>query len=213
MKKTAAACLLFLLITGNAFPFTFSDDEQEEAREKAAKSQRIEKLISVPCKDSLKGKKIAVIIGERHSGGGMSVKQSKYGFMFEIINGKLQDLGLRTYRQEDITRQIAEAEIKAFMNNDPDAALNAAHRLGADFVLRGLISTRSHVNPVLHVNEVFVDMTFTLTRSSGRTISGTTARADSYAGSDTISVAQTLVEEQADEIVAKLYSDFCRKGL
>jgi hypothetical protein len=79
-------------------------------------------------------------------------------------------------------------------------------------MLRGVIDSRTHVNPILHINEVYVDMAFTLTSSSGRTISGTTARSESYSGADTIRVAQILVEEQADEIVAKLYHDFCRKG-
>ncbi|MFP5212841.1 MAG: hypothetical protein ACLGPL_05630 [Acidobacteriota bacterium] len=156
--------------------------------------------------------KIGVVIGERHAKGDISISQPKYGVMFNSINGRLRNLGLRTYSQEQITQQIAAAEIKAYMNNDPDAALSAAGRLGANFMLKGVINSRANVNPILHINEVVVDMTFTLTSSSGKIISSSTARSESYAGADTISVAQDLVEEQAEEIVAKLYNDFCTKG-
>lgn len=196
----------------SAMAFTFSDDDREDARNRAAKSRRVENLLSVSCKDSLKGMKIGVVIGERHAKGDISISQPKYGVMFNSINGRLRNLGLRTYSQEQITQQIAAAEIKAYMNNDPDAALSAAGRLGANFMLKGVINSRANVNPILHINEVVVDMTFTLTSSSGKIISSSTARSESYAGADTISVAQDLVEEQAEEIVAKLYNDFCTKG-
>jgi hypothetical protein len=212
MRRLCLFALCFFLLNSMAYGFSFSDDERQDAQERAEKNKRIDRLLDVPCKDSLKDKKIAVIIAERHSGGKFSVTQSKYRSLFEVINERLRNLGLRTYNQEDITRQIADAEIKAYMNNDPDAALSAAKRLSANFMLRGVIDSRTHVNPILHINEVYVDMAFTLTSSSGRTISGTTARSESYSGADTIRVAQILVEEQADEIVAKLYHDFCRKG-
>jgi hypothetical protein len=212
MRRACFFVFCFFLLNSIAYGFSFSDDERQEAVERNAKNRRIENLLDVPCKDSLKDRKIAVLIAERHSGGKFSVLQSKYSSLFEVINGRLGELGLRTYNQEDITRQIAEAEIKAYMNNDPDAALSAAKRLSANFMLRGVIDSRTQVNPILHINEVYVDMSFTLTGASGRTISGTVARSESYSGADTIRTAQILVEEQADEIVAKLYHDFCRKG-
>jgi len=212
MRRLCMFVFCFFVLNSIAYGFSFSDDERQQAADRAAKNKRIDNLLDVPCKDSLKDKKIAVLIAERHSGGKFSVTQSKYSSLFEIINSRLRDLGLRTYNQEDITRQIADAEIKAYMNNDPDAALSAAKRLSANFMLRGVIDSRTNVNPILHINEVSVDISFTLSGASGRTISGTTARSESYSGADTIRTAQILVEEQADEIVAKLYHDFCRKG-
>ncbi len=212
MKKSLLFLICFYLLGSAAYGFSFSDDERQSAREKAAKAQKIGQLLDVSCKDSLKDQKIAVMIAERHSGGKFTVSQSKYSTLFETINQRLRELGLRTYNQQDITRQIADAEIKAYMNNDPDAALSAARKLSANFIIRGVIDSRAHKNPIINVNEVYVDMSFTLTSSSGRTISGTTARSESFAGADTIRVAQILVEEQADEIVAKLYHDFCRRG-
>jgi len=38
------------------------------------------------------------------------------------------------------------------------------------------------------------------------------ARSSSYAGADVARMALTLVNEQADELVAQLYNDFCRSG-
>ena len=46
----------------------------------------------------------------------------------------------------------------------------------------------------------------------GRVISDTHANSGSYAGADLQHMALTLVNEQADEVVAKLYSDYCRNA-
>ena len=53
-------------------------------------------------------------------------------------------------------------------------------------------------------------MGFTLVSSGGKTISSVAAKADSYSGTDTLGMALTLVNEQADEVVAQLYNDYCR---
>jgi hypothetical protein len=56
-------------------------------------------------------------------------------------------------------------------------------------------------------------MGFTLTGSNGRVISDTEASSSSYAGSDVPAMALTLVNEQADEVVARLYADYCRNAI
>ena len=53
-------------------------------------------------------------------------------------------------------------------------------------------------------------MHFTLAAADGRTISTATAKAESYSGSDTAGMALELVHEQAEEVGAKLYNDYCR---
>jgi hypothetical protein len=62
------------------------------------------------------------------------------------------------------------------------------------------------------VNQVSVNMGFTLTGSNGRVISDTEASSASYAGSDVQNMALTLVNEKADEVVATLYADYCRNA-
>lgn len=209
-----AAPILLLGVRSRAF--SFSDYEQEqaegEARSEEAKARHIDDLLSVSCKGRLRDKKVMVVIAERHSNGRLASRQSNYGLMFQQINQRLRNLGMRTYTQEEITAQIAQAQIEAFFNNDPDAAISASRRLGASFILRGLISTRSHVNPVVRINEVFVDMGFTLVSSSGRAVSDVSASAQSWAGSDTLSVALALVKQDADTVVAQLYHDYCTHG-
>ena len=151
-----------------------------------------------------------VVIGERQSSGMHSAEQKNYGPHFQAINRRLKALGLRTYTPEEIRRQIAQAEIDAYMRNDVDAAISASKRLGASFILRGLISSSASRNPMMAVNQVSVDMDFTLTGSDGRPISDAQATSASYAGRDVSRMALTLVNEKADEVVAKLYSDYCR---
>lgn len=195
----------------SALAFKFSEEEDKSKAEDAARANRIGQLVSVPCKQQLKGQKIMVVIAERTSNG-YNTTQSRYGQHFQAINHRLRALGLKTYTQEEIRAQIAQAEIEAHFRNDPDAVINASKKLGANFVLRGLITTQTGINPVLKINEVTINMGFTLVAASGRTISNVTARADSYSGTDTLGMALTLVNEQADEVVAQLYNDYCRAG-
>ena len=192
--------------------FSFSQPDDSDQQEQAARDARIAGALSVPCRAELKNKKIMVVIGERQSNGFIETRQQNYGEHYRAINKRLQALGLRTYTPEEIRRQIAQAEIDAYFRNDPDAALSASKRLGASFVLRGLISSQATRNPLIAVNQVSVNMGFTLTGSNGRVISDTEASSASYAGSDVQKMALTLVNEKADEVVATLYADYCRNA-
>jgi acid stress-induced BolA-like protein IbaG/YrbA len=217
MKRVRARSLLLLLAavaagTALAQGFRFSTPDDSAAREAAARDERIAQDLSVPCRADIKNKKIMVVIGERQSNGYIEAHQQNYGAHYQTINKRLQALGLRTYTPEEIRRQIAQAEIDAYFRNDPDAALAASRRLGASFVLRGLISSQAMRNPMMAVNQVSVNMGFTLTGSNGHVISDTDATSSSYAGADVERMALTLVNEKADEVVAKLYADYCRNA-
>ena len=221
MRQTTVLALTALLAALLAEPlgaqgFSFSQDaakqEAEAQATEAAKQQRIAENLSTPCRNDLKGKKIMVVIGEVRSNGWIYAEQQNYGRHFQAINTRLRSLGLTTYTPEEIRRQIAQAEIDAYFRNDPDAALSAARRLGASFILRGLITSEATFNPLVRVNQVSVNMGFTLTGSNGRIISNMDAHSASYAGADVGNMALTLVNEQADEVVSRLYSDYCRNA-
>jgi len=217
MRRACASSTLLLLValaagTALAQGFRFSQPDDTAAREAAARDERIAQDLSVPCRAELLNRKIMVVIGERQSNGFVEAHQQNYGPHYQSINKRLQALGLRTYTPDEIRRQIAQAEIDAYFRNDPDAALTASRRLGASFVLRGLISSQATRNPMMAVNQVAVNMAFTLSGSNGRVIADTEATESSYAGADVRRMAQTLVDEKADEVVAKLYGDYCRNA-
>ena len=197
--------------TSQAGAFKFSEEEEKTKGDDQARAQRIGQLVSAPCKQQLKNKKIMLVIAER-TANGYNTTQSRYGPHFQAINHRLRALGLKTYTQEEIRAQIAQAEIEAHFRNDPDAAINASKKLGASFILRGLITTQTGINPVLKINEVAVHMSFTLVSAGGKTISSVAAKDESYSGTDTLGMALTLVNEQADEVVARLYNDYCRSA-
>ncbi len=206
--------LLALFPSGQASAqgFKFSQPDDSDRAEQEARESRIAEQLSTPCRAEIKGKKIMVVIGERQSNGIIAAQQQNYGSHFQAINARLRALGLRTYTPEEIRRQIAQAEIDAYFKNDPDAALSASKRLGASFVLRGLISSQATRNPMMAVNQVSVNMKFTLYGSDGRLISDTEASSGSYAGANVERMALTLVNENADEVVPKLYADYCRSA-
>ena len=217
MRSRCLGALVALLVPVAAGPlgaqgFKFSQPDTAAAAEEAARQNRIAQQLSTPCRAELKGKKIMVVIGERQSNGMIAAQQQNYGPHYQAINARLRALGLATYTPEEIRKQIAQAEIDAYFRNDPDAALSAAKRLGASFVLRGLISSQATMNPVMPVNQVSISMGFTLSGANGRTISDVEAGSSSYSGADVGRMALTLVNEQADEVVARLYADYCRNA-
>jgi hypothetical protein len=212
LRRTLAGLLLLGLTGGTALhaqDFKFSRPDESEAAADAARRDRVATQLSTPCRAEIRNKKIVVIIGERQSNGYVAAEQQNYGPHFQAINGRLRALGLATYTPEEIRKQIAQAEIDAYFRNDPDAALAAARRLGASFILRGLISSQASVNPVMPVNQVAVAMGFTLSAADGRVVSDVDASASSYAGADVTRMALTLVNEQADDVLARLYADYC----
>ena len=205
------AVLLALLpaaLSAQGFKFSNEDKAQKEAE--AQRNQRIAEQLSTPCLERIKNRKIAVLIGEEVNGV-VQAKQAAYSPHFDAINSRLQKLGLRTYTQEEIRRQIAQAEIDAYFKNNPDAALSAAKRLAANYTLKGLISARAMRNPMIPVNQVAVSMHFVLTGADGKRVSEADAKSQSFSGADVQGMALTLIHEQAEEVVAKLYSEYCQQ--
>jgi len=214
----AALVVLVALVAGpaGAQGFKFEQPGAADAAakaEEAAKQDRIMQELSTPCRAELKGKKIMLIIGELQSNGYVSAQQQNYGQHFQAINTRLRGLGLLTYTPEEIRQHIAQAEIDAYFKNDPDKALSAARRLGASFILKGLIAKEAAPSIIVGVNTVTVSFNFTLTGSNGRIISDVNASSSSYSGTDISRMALTLVNEQIDEVVAKLYGDYCRNAM
>jgi hypothetical protein len=211
----AAPAIALALFAGMAcaqgFKFGGPDPSQEAGSAAQARpDDRMADALSTPCRRDLQGKKIMLVIGERQSDGFVVAEQKNYGPHFQAINARLRSLGLRTHTPEEIRAQIKQAEIDAYFRNDPDAALAAARRNGASFILRGLITSDARPNPLMAVNEVSVAMGFTLTQADGKVVSDVSATAASYAGANIGQTALALVNEQADRVVAKLYGDYCR---
>ncbi len=190
--------------------FKFSNQDDAEKAQEAERAAAVQSMLDTPCRDKIKNQKILVLIGESRNGV-VQANQSQFSTHFDAINSRLRAMGLRTYTQAQIRAQIAQAEIDAYFKNDPDAALNASKRLAAQYSLKGLITSQASRNAMVNVNQVNISMAFTLTGANGRMISQASADNASYAGQDVSGMALTLINERADEVVAKLYSDYCRQ--
>lgn len=213
--------LMWFLCLGGSWPATADDQfrfstqaQTEKATEQAAEAQRtqsIQQLVSVPCRDRLKSRRILQLVAE-HREGRWLTDQSQYEQLLSIIDNRMHALGMRTYTQQQIKASVAQAELDAYFNNDPDAALSASKRLAADYVLRGDITSTSGFNRVVGVNEVAVEVQLTLSSASGRQLSRVEGHSDSYSGLDTRATATVLMRRQADQLVAQLYNDYCRQA-
>lgn len=220
LARLAATALVLLFATPSlAQGFSFSGHEEAERKADAEKGRKIMAQLAEPCKKSIAGQKIAVLIAEKR-GGDLAFGGGSHGLLAEALNSKLSQVGLNPVSQATINAQIAQAQIKAVLNNDPDAAVAASSKLGARFFLNGIVSSRENramqVNvgkgaATMNVNSVDVSIVLTLT-AGGKVISRVTAKDSSWAGADTIGAAQQIVENQASGLIAQLYSDFCAKG-
>jgi hypothetical protein len=213
MRRHALVLLLSLAVfppAALAQGFKFSDDDKAQAQKQAERQQRIDRQLSTPCLARIKNRKIMVLIGEEVNGA-IQARQAAFSPHFDAVNARLQKLGLRTYTQEEIRRQVAQAEIDAYFRNDPDAALSAAKRMAAYYTLKGLISSRAMRNPMIPVNQVAVSMQFVLTGADGKRVAQAEAKSQSYSGADVQGMALTLINEQAEEVVASLYSAYCQQ--
>jgi len=213
--RTSSAILLAcwaVAVSAQAQGFKFSNPTADPAAaEDAQRQAQVSAQLATPCRERIRNRKIMVLIGEEQNG---RVVASQAGFSRHVdaVNTRLQGLGLKTYTAEQIRKQVAQEEIDAYFKNDPDRALSASKRMAAQYVLRGVIASRALHNAMVNVNQVNVNMNFTLTDASGRPVSTATASNQSYAGSDTSGMALTLIEERADEVVARLYSDYCQNA-
>lgn len=216
--RHALITVLFAATTlcGNALAqapggFKFSNEDKADEQREAETQAKVQAILASPCRSKIKNQKVMVLIGESRNGY-IQASQSSYGGHFDALNARLQRVGLKTVTQGQIKAQVAQAEIDAYFKNDPDAALSASKRLSAQYILRGLISSEAAYNRIVRVNQVQIRMNFTLTDASGRTVAQASAENASYAGMDTSGMALTLINEKADEVVAQLYSDYCRIG-
>jgi hypothetical protein len=214
--RTSSAILLAcsaLAMAAHAQGFKFSTPAADpEAAAQAQRQAAIGWQLATPCRDKIRNRKIVVLIAEEKNGM-LSASQGSYSRHVEAVNSRLQAVGLKTYSPEQIRKQIAQEEINAYFKNDPDRALSASRRLAAQYVLRGLIASSAVRNAVINVNQVSVSLDFTLTdAATGKPVSTASASNASYAGSDTSGMALTLIDERADEVVARLYSDYCRNA-
>jgi hypothetical protein len=192
-----------------AHAFSFADEEEKE-RAVAARPKSAGFAIPAACQERLKKEKVMVLVAERGNNG-INADQGRYGMHFSAIDRRLRKYGMRTMSQEEIRKQVAQAEIDAHFRNDPDAALQAARKHGASMTLRGTISSRRAINPMLGIPEVYVSMSFALVGSDGRYISEASASSDSYSGGDTVGMALTLINEQADGVVRRLLNGYCKE--
>lgn len=195
-----------------AEPFSFSKDAAKERADAERQASAVAQLVSVPCQQRLKDRKILLLLAERTETG-LDASQERYGPHIRVLESRLRALGLRPYTQEQIRAQIAQAEIEAYFRNDPDAAIAASRRLAADLVLRGDILTLASVNPVLGINEVAVSVSLALSDArTGRLLSEVAARSEAFSGTDTLGTALDLVRREADPLVARIYNDLCQNA-
>jgi hypothetical protein len=212
MRTSSAILLACWTLAGSAHAqgFKFSNPPATDAAQ-AQREAVVSAELATPCRERIKNRKIMVLIGEEQNGY-VVASQGNYSRHVDAINSRLQGLGLKTYTAEQIRRQIAQEEIDANFKNDPERARTAAKRLAAQYVLRGVIASHTVRNPIVNVNQVSINLDFTLSDAAGRPVSTASASNASYAGNDISGMALTLIEERADEVVAKLYSDYCRNA-
>lgn len=222
--------LLFLFSAAICYSFSFSEYEKQQSDSRKNVTSDRQLLSTLSCPASLAGKKIATMIGEQHRDDykgyhgtvitigepdwdkRFGTKKQVYGPLMAQLNQGFTELGLKTYTSAEINNQIARAEQEAFLNNDTEGALTAAKRLQADFLVKGIISTRTQTNKVIKIEEVFVTISLTLYDKNGTQLSTAQVKKAVFSDTDTLGTVQSLVKEQSYAIVYQLFKDYCREA-
>ena len=194
---------LLLLFPLQASGFSFSEYEQKE--EAASMEEQTPPLSELHCPTSLQNSRIATMIGEMHRDDrraylgvrGVFLQQpdqawderfgttaSVYGPLVDSLNSGFQQLGLTTYTAAEIQDQIAQTEQEAVLNNDIDAAMEAAKKLQADYMLKGIISSHAQTNRAVKVDEVFLTIELTLSDKNGRQVANTALKETVFSDAD-----------------------------
>ena len=85
----------------------------------------------------------------------------------------------------------------------------AAAGAAADVIVKGTIDTSAGVNRALGINEVELDADFSLSTAAGKTVSTASTSGGAYADRNTRNAARDVWEEKSEEIVGKLFQDYC----
>lgn len=235
MNPKLQMVFLLFLIPSLLFPaalwsFSFSEHEANEAASDTVSAHPPGQL---HCPKSLKTAKIATMIGEiqNDTSSGMAdmygsflpadapewhgsgnTRRSAFGNLVDSLNQGFQQLGLRTYTAAEINTQIARVEQEAVLNNDLDAAISAADRLSAAFVVKGIISAKSQTNKVINIDEVFVTIDLSLLDRNGNLVSSAQVGETQFSDADVVGTIQKLVKSQASHITYQLFKDYCQGG-
>lgn len=103
----------------------------------------------------------------------------------------------------EVVRQSLEAKLRSI------GVKLAANKTGADFVVRGKITASSGVNRMVGLNEVDLTADFTLLLKNGNAVSSTSAYGSSFAGSNRQQAIRALWDEKSEEVVGRLFGDYC----
>lgn len=103
----------------------------------------------------------------------------------------------------EVIRQALEAKLKSIgMKLSPN-------RSAADFIVRGKITASHGVNRLIGINEVDLTADFTLLLKNGNAVASTSAYGASFAGANRQQAVRALWEEKSEEVVGRLFGDYC----
>jgi|GEM_PF-6311797 len=79
----------------------------------------------------------------------------------------------------------------------------------ADLVIKGTIETSSGTNQTLGIGEIDLQADFTLALPAGKTLSSASVSGGAYTGRNQKNAAKNIWEEKSEEIIGKLFRDYC----
>lgn len=102
----------------------------------------------------------------------------------------------------EVIRQALEAKLRSI-------GVRLAGKEGADFIVRGKITGTQSVNRVLGIDEVDLTADFTLLLKNGNAVSSTSVYGASFSGSNRQQTIRALWDEKSEEVVGRLFGDYC----
>jgi len=85
----------------------------------------------------------------------------------------------------------------------------AASKEAADWIVKGVIETERSFNRMLGIDEVTLEADFRLMSPRGGTIAAAAVSGASFSGSNTRQTIRAVWDEKSEEVVGRLFSDYC----
>ena len=98
---------------------------------------------------------------------------------------------------------------QAMVNKLNSIGVKVASSGNSDLVLRGVIETVGGVNRAIGINEIDMQVDFTLATAGGKTLSTVSSSGGAYADRNKRAAVNDVWDEQSEEVVGKLFQDYC----
>jgi len=165
----------------------------------------------VSCPPEALGRKTALVVGASRPGGEADAASDQ---VRAVLEGRLFQLPFQLVDQAALDAMLPEKQKQLLLAGDAVAAATLKEKLGAELVLTVALSSRVQSMGSFGTNmqTVYLQTGLKLLDAASAKILATQASSTKGAGLDPVGVIVGMVEKNADDLVAGIFRQYCRRA-